>query len=217
MSPGFRTCLATTALGLFTITACVDPSDVDDVAAGLESQPGTYLVANGFAGSARFYIDVTVQAQAQTKSKLLECQLAIGADSASAACPSLPSLPVHLVADDGEPAGRLIEVGFAPLAAALANRGLTVIAIDPGDEDPGYHPAEAVWDWWLGIWNCQASQADIDTCNNSICAEHGGGDVTVDEQNPSNNPFAEPSCEVTCTCSDGLEEDWIDPPQVQGV
>jgi hypothetical protein len=211
--------VATTALALGGLAACVDPGDepsdpevVGSADLELTTGPGTYLVANGLVGEAPFYVAVTVAASPGPETKRVKCTLAMGVDSATAQCPAVGSVPVTLVANDGVPEGQLIKVGFAPIATALANHGFTVLDIE-ADDEPTYHPAEAEWSWWNG-WQCQASQADIDTCNNSICAGRGGGTVTVDEQFSSNNPYLEPGCEVTCTCGDGLEEDWIDPPQV---
>lgn len=213
---------ASSALALFGSAACVTPDvdsldpdeDVDVAVSELQSGPGEYLVANPFTGEARFFIAVTVDAEPSPEEHELQCKLLMGQEAATAHCPDLASLPVLIVADDGEPAGRVIRVGYGPLAAALASRGHTVLDITPAGEDPEYHPAEAAWSWWTMSWDCVASEADIDTCN-STCALKGGGTVTVDEEIPSNNPYAEPSCEVTCTCGDGTEDAWIDPPQVQ--
>ena len=192
--------------------ACVDGPALATTTHTSEIQPGTYLVANAFTGRARFYIDVTVQTETGASTTPLKCQLDMGATSASALCPNLASLPVQLVENDDEPMGQVIHVGYGPLQTALTGRGFDVLGLDAAGE-PEIHPAEA--EWTFGRWTCVATQADQDYCNYTTCDGHGGGTVSVTEVGATNNPFLEPSCELTCECLDGTTGITIDPPQVE--
>lgn len=204
------------ALVLGNLVACDRAEETDEIeelesaSSELVASHGRYLVANAYTGKASFYIQAKVVSGNETVAQRLPCELTVGALSMSARCPGLANPPVTVLADDGEPNGRVIRVGFASIGQALIDRGFTVLELSAASEPSPL--AEAVWE--NGHWVCQASQTDIDACN-SHCASHGGsGTVSVDEEIPSNNLALEPSCEVTCACKDGSETVHLDPPQV---
>ena len=198
-----------------TFAACDQAEETDeldelDIASDeLVASHGRYLIANGYTGKANFYIEAEFGSQSAPVAEILECELTIGALAVTAKCPGVANPPVTLLADD-EPSGRAIRVGFTPIRQTLTSQGYAVISLASQSEPIPMAEAE----WENGHWECKASQADVDACEDSCVTNGGGGTVTVDEEIPSNNPNLEPTCEVTCKCANGAKTVHRDPPQV---
>ena len=147
------------------------------------------------------------------------CRLPQGAASAAMLCADLPPAPV--TAYDFDP-----NDGAVSLTARISGvfeqlqPGSLLIQVGAGkdDGDVVVLAAEAYFDWWAGLWKCAVEDKDIAACI-SKCGS-ANATASAEPDIPSNNPFAEPGCDVSCDCHDGGDSDdysWNDPPQVEGA
>lgn len=172
---------------------------------------GDYIVASSTDVPALLYIEVTASNGEQTPTQTIACVLPNAADSLNVFCTQHQiALPVTKL--EVRPYESVIEVDFLPLEAWAVDHGITVLAIDP--TEPTSFPAEGVFDYDLGRWVCETSDADQTRCD-ANCGI-GGGSVSAKPTIPSNNPLLEPSCKVTCDCRNDNANDttWTDPAEV---
>jgi hypothetical protein len=138
----------------------------------------------------------------------VRCWLLGGVDASAAVCPDQAvSMPVSLHFAGEYTSVLAVDYLALELWADQQNIDLELIH---SSSDLGWS-AEAAW--VDGQWVCSAGERDADECDD-LCGLAGGSVGTTPEL-PTDDPLAEPACEVTCDCNDSnTAYSWIDQPQV---
>lgn len=181
-----------------------------DAAADADPLTGHYLVQHSTDLPAPLFIEVQATDGDEEVTHLLRCVLPKGEKSQQINCPQIgATAPVDL--DEAGQHSSVIAVDFLPIEIRLASLGLDVAQMEESAE-PQIHAAEAEWKGSPIGWECTIEDGDQVKCD-TACG--GPGTVTA-EPYPANpmNPNMEPQCEVTCECSNGNTDTWIDSPQV---
>jgi len=176
-------------------------------------------VPHGTTEPTGFTMKLTLLSPADVTVELpVRCLLPQGAASSELRCDYSQPVPLAelVVIDHGQTVR--VDGSLAQLTKNLDTFGWGITGVEPIDPpEPDYQPAEAYWHGFFGFgwWTCEIEASDLLRCSD-FC---GGGhyDISVDEVGATNNPFHEPSCEVSCECWDGGEDEWVDPPRVDGI
>lgn len=173
-----------------------------------EPTEGRYEVVNTVDVDVPFYVWMQGTKDGKSATRRVRCWLLGGVDAVSAVCPDQQvSMPVEL-----RSTGEYTSIVAVDLLA------LEIWAIAAGIELELLHSTNAETfaaeaEWIDGHWVCATSEIDAKKCN-TMCGL-AGGSVSAEVEVPSNNPFAEPACVVTCDCNDSeVEHDWTDQPEV---
>jgi hypothetical protein len=155
---------------------------------------------------------VTTQRAKRTRTTSITCQAPRGADSALLYCRGLEPIPFEDTIKAQSEDYILVGAELPELTQKVAELGMSIVHLELGDA-PEVENAEAAWLW--GYWECRLEDSDHTACALG-CIGHGGVDeISVSNVFGSNNPFAEPSCQVECTCNDDTEVDFPEDPPAQ--
>lgn len=169
---------------------------------------GRYEVVNTVDVDVPFHVQMQGTKDGKFASQNIRCWLIGGVDAVAAQCPGQQvSMPVEL-RSTGEYTS-IVAVDFLALELWAVAAGIDLEFI--GSAHGETFSAEA--EWIDGHWVCTTSEVDAKKCN-TMCGL-AGGSVSAEPEVPSNNPFAEPACTVTCDCNNSdAEAEWIDQPEV---
>ena len=159
---------------------------------------------------------VTMEKNSQIKKRKVTCGVRNGAASEMLRCENLNPIPLTEMSASHLKGYLVVQAELRQLSGIAAKQGFSIVGVDLGD-DPLVSKAEAGWVGLgpFGTWVCELEDSDMTNCAASCGGANNIESLEVDEYPAgSNNPFAEHSCEVTCSCKNGTESRNIDPPQV---
>jgi hypothetical protein len=169
---------------------------------------GRYEGVNTVDVDVPFYVHMEGTKDGKYSVRLVRCWLIGGIDAIAAVCPDQQvSMPVslHLAGEYTS----ILAVDYLALELWAVTQDIDLAFIHSSNGVTWSAEAE----WVDGRWVCNTSDTDADKCD-KMCGL-AGGSVSTTPEVPSNNPFAEPACTVTCDCNDSDSEyEWIDQPQV---
>jgi hypothetical protein len=197
--------LVGTLIGVSALAVLANPAKANQLL------HGEYIVTQSTTGPTPAFIAFRTINNGKTITQHLRCILPNGLDSESCWIQQFNlNLDVNLI-QQNQNQGR-IEVDYLPLEIWAGNHDLDVVSINA--EEPVIQKAEAVWNFPWGRWECVIEPRDLADCE-FHCAP-AGGSVSTTTYGSNANPYWEPSCEVTCDCNGGDDNDstWVDYPEV---
>ncbi len=138
----------------------------------------------------------------------LTCGLMQGARSRTLFCRDLGLFPIRTRRQ-----GRRLDVAIDLSRLSRLRVPWNIIAVEE-DQTPDIQAAKARWvdGWFWDGWVCDTEITDIEACV-SLCGGVFGVDDLSATPSPPNAPASsEPDCDVTCTCTDGTVDDWVNDP-----
>lgn len=212
-----------------TVASCWKAQGADPQQVGLGHDYGTISAApmvaikigQGDPREARVRVTFLVVQGTNQSLVTRTCRFPQGAASTAMLCTDLPPAPVQVVDSDPNDGAVSLTARVAGVLDQLP-AGSLLLQVDAGKDDGDVVAlaAKAYFDWWDGLWKCAVEQKDIDACATKCGKDASLISVSASTDIPSNNPYIEPGCDVTCDCNDGgsgSDFTWNDPPQVEGA
>lgn|GEM_PF-2353593 len=170
---------------------------------------GPYQVAHSTRVRADVWMTVQAVRDGEQEERQLECWIEDGIESEAAYCPVLDlTLPME-VRHSGEFASH---VGFDLIELEEWAESRNLELEDVTTEFPPQR-AEAYFDFWTMRWYCAVEIKDWVTCEEK-CGGRLAEPPTAKPTVNNNNPYSEPSCDVTCECLSGDTIEYEDAPAV---